>query len=228
MRRYVIVPVVEGFGEVAAVPVLIRRWLQHQNFHRNVDLHLAGPVRASGVGALTVPHNQDDELGIEHYVQMAWLRRPDIILVVLDADEECPRTLGPALLARGMAIVPNGFPLGLVIAKREYEAWFLAALTSTRFRNALQKQGFTLDQRFLPGAVDIEEIADCKDRVARLLSLKKYEPTIHQEKLTRILPFTAGMQKRSRSFRKLLKELDSLMIQARQFQAGSAPEAERE
>jgi hypothetical protein len=215
MPRYVIVPIVEGFGEVAAVPVLIRRWLRHRKFHINIDVHVEGPVRASGVGALKVPHNEDDELGIEHYVEIALLRRPDIILVILDADEDCPRTLGPSLLARARKLVPTDYPIGVVVANREYEAWFLAAFPSTRFRDGLSDQGFTLTRRSLPRGVDIERIADCKGYVATLLSLKKYEPTIHQAKLTEFLPFSIGMSRRSRSFRKLLKELDSLMRRAR-------------
>ena len=35
MTRYVIVPIVEGHGEVQAVPILIQRWLQHRRFHLN-------------------------------------------------------------------------------------------------------------------------------------------------------------------------------------------------
>ncbi|MGB0067845.1 MAG: hypothetical protein WBQ11_07350 [Isosphaeraceae bacterium] len=35
MTRYVIVPIVEGHGEVQAVPILIQRWLQHRRLHLN-------------------------------------------------------------------------------------------------------------------------------------------------------------------------------------------------
>src|SRR3954471_11654381 len=95
MTRYVIVPIVEGHGEVGAVPVLLNRWLRHRNFHRYFEVHVAGPVRASGKGALKVEHHADEELGVEHYVEIALLRRPDAILVSLDADADDPRILGP-------------------------------------------------------------------------------------------------------------------------------------
>lgn len=75
MPRYVIVPIVEGFGEVLAVPVLIERWLRHRNYHKNVVVDIKGPVRASGAGALKVPHDEASELGIEHYVELAYLQR---------------------------------------------------------------------------------------------------------------------------------------------------------
>lgn len=215
MPRYVIVPIVEGFGEVQAVPVLIRRWLRHRNFHRNVEVDIGGPVRASGAGALKCPHDADDELGIEYYVAIAQLRRPDVILVVLDADEECPRALGASLLARARELVPRDYPIGVVVANREYEAWFLAAFPSTRFRAGLLEDGFTLTRNSLPRGMNVEAIADCKKAVAELLDLQKYEPTIHQPKLTSRLPFSAGVSRRSRSFRKLLKELASLLVQAR-------------
>ena len=58
MTRYVIVPIVEGHGEVGAVPVLLNRWLRHRNFHRYFEVHVAGPVRASGKGALKVEHRR--------------------------------------------------------------------------------------------------------------------------------------------------------------------------
>ncbi|MHC5540611.1 hypothetical protein ACYOEI_20525 [Singulisphaera rosea] len=216
MPRYVIVPIVESFGEVKAVPILIQRWLRHRNYHGNVEVDIKGPVRASGVGALKVPHDESDELGIEHYVEIAYLRRPDIILVLLDADEECPKTLGTSLLARARALVPHDYPIGVVVANREYEAWFLAAFPSTRFRAGLKGAGFALTRQSLPKGTDVESIADCKSAVARLLGEKKYSPTIHQTKLTGHLPFTVGISQRSRSFRKLLKELESLLTQARQ------------
>jgi hypothetical protein len=220
MSRYVIVPIVEGHGEVAAVPILIRRWLRHRNYHLFFDVDLAGPVRASGKGALRVPHNEADELGVEHYLEIALLRRPDIILVILDADEDCPRSLGPALLARARRLVPPDYPIGVVIARREFEAWFLAAFPGSRFRDGLSAQGFILTRRSLPRGTEVEAIADCKAYVARLIGLKKYEPTIHQPKLTKLLPFTAEMTRRSRSFRKLLKELGALLAQARRRAGG--------
>jgi hypothetical protein len=63
--------------------------------------------------------------------------------------------------------------------------------------------------------MDVEAIANCKDRIAGLIGLTKYEERVHQPALTRILPFTPGMTRRSRSFRKLLKELHALLMKAR-------------
>jgi hypothetical protein len=214
MAKYVIVPIVEGHGEVAAVSILIQRWLRFRRF-RNVAVHVDGPVRAAGQRAIKVPHDGENGLGVEHYVEIALLRRPDAILVLLDADTECPKTLGPSLLVRARALVPADYPIGVVIAKSEYEAWFLAAFPSARFRQGLRDRGFTLSQRSLPTHLDVEAVANCKGYIAKLVSLKKYEETVLQKALTDILPFTKGMPLRSRSFRKLLKELDWLLTMAR-------------
>ncbi|MGC8638858.1 MAG: hypothetical protein ACP5XB_03140 [Isosphaeraceae bacterium] len=156
-----IVPIVEGHGEVRAVPILLRRWLRHRNFHRYLDVHLDGPVRASGKGALKVPHNADEELGIEHYVEIALPRRPDAIIVILDIDDDAPEILGPQLLRRARANVPVDFPLCVVLARREYEAGFLSTFPCSRFRAGLEALGFELSRRSLPRGIDVEAISDC-------------------------------------------------------------------
>jgi len=76
-------------------------------------------------------------------------------------------------------------------------------------------QRFRLERQSLPRGMDVEAIADCKARIAGLIGLGKYEERVHQPILTRLLPFTPGMARRSRSFRKLLKELHELLMQAR-------------
>jgi Domain of unknown function (DUF4276) len=213
MAKCVIVPIVEGHGEVGAVPILLKSWRRFRRY-RNVEVDVAGPVRASGKGSIRRSHDNANELGIEYYVKIALLRRPDVILVLLDADDDCPKTLGPELLARARACIAPCFPIGVVVAKREYEAWFLAAFSSLRFRQELERRRFEPARRSLPPGTNVEEIADCKRYLSGLIGVK-YEPAIHQPALTEMLPFSPGMSRRSRSFRKLLKELQSIVVQAR-------------
>ena len=89
------------------------------------------------------------------------MRRPDAIFVLLDADADDPTILGPQLLDRARKSVPAGFPIGVVLARREYEAWFLAAYPSSRFRG-LEALDFVLARRSLPPGLDVESVADCK------------------------------------------------------------------
>ena len=208
-----ILAIVEGHGEQTAVPALLRRWFQHRRFREFETPDLA--IRAPGSGALKCPHDADDELGIEYYVEMAARERPDGILVMLDADDEClERTrmsrpgLGPELLARARAVAPH-IPIEVVVANREYEVWFLASLASLR-RAARIPRG----SRLPTPLADIEAIRDCKKRLNRLLG-RPYEETTDQPDFTEVLPFTPAMARRSRSYRKLLESLDALTRAAR-------------
>jgi hypothetical protein len=69
--------------------------------------------------------------GIERAVSAAALRVTGRggILVVLDADDDCPAHLGPDLLARARAMRADK-RIAVVLANREFEAWFLAAAPS--------------------------------------------------------------------------------------------------
>ena len=51
------------------------------------------------------------------------------VLILLDANGDCPARLGPALLERARAARPDR-RIEVVIAKCEYEAWFLASIES--------------------------------------------------------------------------------------------------
>jgi hypothetical protein len=215
-----ILAIVEGHGEQTAVPVLLRRWFAHRRFRNFETLDLA--IRAAGSGALKRPHNTRDELGIEYYVDLAASQKPDGILVMLDADDECEersrtrrRGLGPELLARARATAPH-IPIEVVVANREYEAWILWALTLPR-RGTSLAQGPSL----APGT-DIESIRDCKKRLSLLLE-RPYEETIDQLELTEALPFNQAMARRSRSYRKLLEALEALARAARRNRRHPAP-----
>ncbi|MCK5380218.1 MAG: DUF4276 family protein, partial [Candidatus Latescibacteria bacterium] len=52
------------------------------------------------------------------------------ILVLLDADKDCPAELEPSLLRRCQAVTQ--LPATVVLAMREFEGWFLGAKESLR------------------------------------------------------------------------------------------------
>lgn len=214
MARYHLIPIVEGHGEVQALPILIRGWLKSRRF---TNVSVGPPVRAAGSGALKARHDATEDLGIEHYVSIALAsqRTPDALFVLLDADEGCPKKVGEELLRRARNVLPEGFPVGVVLANREYEAWFLAALGSPRFRRSLVENGICDTPPVASSVKDAESISDCKKRVAELILREKYQETIHQKTLTELLPFTQAVALRSRSFRKLLKELSEVLQAAR-------------
>ena len=119
------VPVVEGGGEVDALPVLLRRvatWLAP-------ELHVAvqRPIRTPRDRFLNREEERKKVLG---YAALSCsVAREDAarILVLLDADDDCPAERGPALQAECERIVGERASVSVVLANREYEAWFLAS-----------------------------------------------------------------------------------------------------
>src|SRR5690606_16695640 len=59
------------------------------------------------------------------------------ILVLLDADDDCPAEMDPRLLARVKAVVPHR-NVSVVLANREYEAWLIAAARSLHGHRGFQ------------------------------------------------------------------------------------------
>ena len=189
-----LVPIVEGHGELKAVPLLVRRWLYETG--RYVDVR--APVRASGRGALTC------EKGIERFVSVArGVPRCAAILVVIDADEGCPAEEGPALQSRAETAA-GGIPVVVVLAKHEFEAWLIASAETIRGCRDLPAD------LYCPADPD-EKIGDPKAWISsKLPKGRVYQETVDQAPLTARMDF-ALVSQRSRSFRKLLSALDKLI-----------------
>lgn len=206
-----IFPIVEGYGDETAVPCLVKRWLRFRNYNRYFNVHNPA-INAKGCGRLKAPYNRLRHIGIEHYVEAALRNNADAILVVLDADKECfnrkRNGLGPELLARARAVAEH-IPLAVVVANPEYEAWFLASLTSIRAKGLLP-QG-----NRLPDPLHPEVSSGCKGKIASLLGAS-YEESTHQSYLTNGLSFSAGTRRRSPSYGKLIRDLERLTRKARQ------------
>ena len=117
-----ILPIVEGQSEVESVPLLIRRLL---GVMQNYSIEVCKPFR--------VKRNQIVKSArLEAAIQVALGDRPNVcsILVLLDADDDCPMELGHELLERSKKA--TNLPVSVVIAKREMECWFLGAKESLR------------------------------------------------------------------------------------------------
>ena len=57
------------------------------------------------------------------------LPRPAYLFVLLDADNDCPAELGPSVLQRART-ARSDRRIEVVVANREYESWFIAAVDS--------------------------------------------------------------------------------------------------
>ena len=192
-----LVPVVEGEGEAKAVPVLLRgiaTWLAPE---RHVSVQR--PVR---VPRDSFVRNAEERRKALAYAVHACLRANGSghILVLLDADDDCPATAAPALAESCAAIVGDRTGLSVVLANREYEAWFLAS------RERLQGiRDFDLGRlREHWDEVDPDAPRNAKGLV-REATGRRYGPVKDQAALSaKIDPRLAC--ERSRSFRKLVDE----------------------
>lgn len=188
----VILPIVEGHGEVEAVPLLIRRVL-HEICQR-YEWEVEKPVRAGGLYSFQKRLNQ--------YLQYALQGEYDAVLVLLDLEDGCPREVACHLAKQVHALSPRK-PVAIVLAHREYEGWFLADVESLAGEFDLPK-----DLRY---EGDPEGIRDAKGWLSsHMPSGKVYKETFHQAKMTSRLNLER-VQQRSRSFRRLINAVWQLI-----------------
>jgi len=186
--------IVEGHGEVEAVPILVRRIAETVGVYPEV-LH---PMR--------VPASRLIKAGeLERAVEFAARRcGPDgSILIVLDCDDDCPAEMGPQLLARAAPIRQHQ-RITVVLAKREYEAWFLASATSIAGR-----RGLPID---LTPPDDPEAIRDAKGWLADRMDEGAYSETTDQAALTAV--FDMATARCADSFDKCWREVIRLTARA--------------
>jgi hypothetical protein len=187
--------IVEGYGEVEAVPTLIRRIAAMLD--PSLVIRVPQPIR--------VPRSKLVKSGeLERYVVVGALKvgTPGAILIVLDSDDDCPRDLGPELLRRATA-ARSDFSFGVVLAKREFEAWFLASAESLQGVRGLPPD--------LQPPPDPESIRDAKGWLSnRMPRGQSYKETEHQAALTAQFNLDSARQ-RSRSFDKCYREIVRLL-----------------
>ncbi len=187
-----IVAIVEGFGEVEAVPLLVRRWFELKGLRTP---RLPRPIR--------VPKNRLLAAGeLERTVEQAARHAgpQGAVLVVVDADDDCAKTAGPSIRERAEKARPDR-QVGMVLPVREFEAWLVASAESLSGHRGLSSG--------LAAPADPEAVHDAKGWLsARMTAGRVYSPRVDQAALTQALDF--GLAERSRSFRKLLRELERL------------------
>jgi hypothetical protein len=190
-----IASVVEGHGEVQALPVLLRRLCAEIN--PNVWVDLPTPYRV-GRDSLVAPR------GIESIVDRALsqIRGVTGLLVLIDADDDCPASLGPDLLSRACG-ARSDVPIAVVLANREFEAWFLAAAVSLSGRQNLAAG--------LEAPPDPELPRGCKEWLTRhRQDGQPYRPKHDQAGLAAVFDLHAA-RGNAASFDKLWRDVEYLL-----------------
>ncbi len=189
--------IVEGYGDVTVVPVLVRRF--QQVLDPGIGLEIRPPTRA---GRCLLVKEGEIEREVERLARQ--LTPPRAILILIDADKDCPAKLGPDMLARARRARPD-VSIGLVLAKSEYEAWFLAAIESLSGKRGLAED--------LPTVNDPEAIRGAKEFLRRhMVGSRKYSSRADQPALT--ADFDMDMaRRRSPSFDKCWRALERLFAE---------------
>ncbi|WP_434026156.1 DUF4276 family protein [[Pseudomonas] boreopolis] len=185
-----IASIVEGDGEVSALPVLLRRlaqWKPATDFPNVLQ-----PIRVKRDRFL----NREEEFRRQLLLAAAKCGDGGWIVIVLDADDDCPAEIGRNTLDRARQIVPHR-KVSVVFANREFEAWFLAAASSLQ-----DYRGFSLEQN---ERIDPEVPRDAKGWMGRHIAGGTYRETLDQPAFADRFDLQLAHDN-SRSFRKLCKE----------------------
>ena len=186
--------IVEGYGEVEAVPILIRRIAE--SLYPGVHVVTPRPIRVSR-------HKVVKAGELEQVVKLATLNigGQGAIFILLDGDDDCPAHLGPELRLRALQVREN-LPIMVVLAKHEFESWFLAAAESIRGRRGLKSD--------LEPPNNPEAIHGAKEWLsARMKGDRMYSPRLDQPGLT--AHFNIEQARRADSFDKCYRDIVRLL-----------------
>lgn len=193
--------IVEGHGEIEAVPVLIRR------IARQIDPALVPHIDP----ILRIPASRLRKAGeLERHVEFAArkLGGRGGILVLVDCDwdaEACPKYDAGPLLERACR-ARSDMPISVVLAYREYEAWFIAAAESLRGKRGLSEN--------LSAPPNPEGIRGAKEWLSdHMPRTQPYTETTDQAAFTQI--FDMASARRTDSFDKCYREVMNLLIRLR-------------
>ena len=189
-----ILPIVEGQGEVNALPILVGRLLRLLGVADDVEV--LDPISGTGKNDLVKAG------GLERYAGLAVSKAPLArVLVLLDADTDCAAELGPALQAR-LDSVPGIASGRAVVAVREYENWIIgdasALSRDSSFRGTISTPA------------DPEGVTDAKTWLRQHRgSGRAYRPTLHQALVSDLVDLHVVRQ-RCPSFDKFWREVERL------------------
>jgi hypothetical protein len=187
-----ILPIIEGQSEAESVPILLRRIRDKM---QAFNIRISRPWRVKRYRVV-----KQGEL--ERAITQGIRDRSNIgaILLLLDAEDDCPATLAPELLER--CRLTTHLPVAVVLANIEMEGWFLGGKESLRGLCGIK-----------PDAVappNPESIRGAKERLSKNMEHgRRYLEVDDQPTLAAYLDFELT-RSHCRSFEKFLTEAKRL------------------
>lgn len=183
--------IVEGDGEVRALPVLLRRLAESRGIF---DIRIPAPIRVHRDQFI----RRDEEFRRKLLLAAA---KADggAVLILLDADDDCPVHLAADLNRRALEVL-GAVIVAVVVPQREYEAWFLAAAGSLAGKRGLQKD--------LVAPMGSDAVRDAKGWLSERMANGRYHEVSDQPAMSALLDIDEALAA-SRSFRKFVKECDA-------------------
>lgn len=188
-------PIVEGPGDVGAVPVLLRRICYELGCCYTAQIAPAMKVSRSKMV-------QKDEL--VRYMQIASAQPGcKLVLLFMDADDDCAKELAEMIrpwMAEGAWSVPSE----IIVVPREFECWLIAALESLRGIRGIREDA---SSHAAP-----EGLRDAKGFITdNMQGSSAYHESADQPALTQMVDLSA-VRERCGSFRRLVEKIEQYGI----------------
>ncbi|MCC7292976.1 MAG: DUF4276 family protein [Phycisphaerales bacterium] len=208
-----VAPIVEGHGEVSAVPELLRRMGTELLGGAYIDV--MRPIRQPRSKLLrrdaASGNIRPDDDAISSAVRLAFSKlaqvrthnvaRSELILVLLDSNGDCAGRLAPSILDSMARATGKRGPVSVVLPVVEYESWFVAAARS--LGDLLDVADSDIPASPLDGHYG-------KAWIEQRFRGGNYSETVDQVRLTACMDL-AECRRRARSFDKLCRELGRWM-----------------
>lgn len=184
--------IVEGHGEVEALPIVLRSILNQAGAfnvrvlppHRSSRNRVVAKGPAEGADLQRLVRFQGNRVGFG-----------GLVVVLIDADDDDPDSVTSVLSGASAVTTASVLP---VVATREYEAWFLAAIEQLRAHPDVE------DHAEFPG--DPEAPRDAKGEIGRRMNTA-YKEVLHQPAFSQFVGLSPS--ERSPRFRLLVEGVNS-------------------
>lgn len=209
MSRLRIAPIVEGHGEVIAIRCLLDRiWREivggeYVEVLQPVRLPRSKLLTTDSARGIKIPNVDEIERAVTFAAAKLHHRRDapmsDLVLLLLDADTDCPKDLAPNLL-KTVRKAAGTQDATIALANVEYETWFVGAAGS--LKGHLRLEAGDAD------VTDPEQRRYGKGWIKQRFTGTKYSETVDQVRLTARMDLEA-CRARCPSFDKLCRELEA-------------------